>query len=142
MLSVVYSSAATQSFSEADLAGLLTVSRRTNHSSHLTGLLLYRQGRFLQILEGPEGTVRDRMAIITADRRHTRLRVLIEETRNQRQFPDWTMGYEPISATMSDDVPGYEQTFADAEDDGNPASTIRVLRELIRWYQDRAIPLR
>ena len=32
-------------------------------------------------------------------------------------FPDWTMGYEPISATMARDVPGYEMTFADTEDD-------------------------
>jgi hypothetical protein len=142
MLSVVYSSVATQSFSDADLAKLLAASRRTNNSSHLTGLLLYRQGRFLQVLEGPEATVRDRMAIIRADPRHTRVRVLVEETRHERQFPDWTMGYEPISATMSDEVPGYEKTFTDAEHDPDPAGTIQVLLKLIRWFQDRAIPLR
>ncbi|MUK03205.1 hypothetical protein GM708_15600 [Vibrio cholerae] len=76
VLSVVYSSAATQSFKEADLGQLLTRSRSTNHASHLTGLLLYRRGRFLQVLEGPEATVRDRLAIIRADPRHTRIRTL------------------------------------------------------------------
>jgi hypothetical protein len=142
LLSVVYSSAATRSFTDADLAELLTTSRSTNHATHLTGLLLYRRGRFLQVLEGPEATVRDRMAIITADPRHTRLRVLVEETRNERHFPDWTMGYEPISPEMSYDVPGYEKTFTDEDDDADPAGTVQVLRDLIRWFQDRAIPLR
>jgi hypothetical protein len=87
---------------------LLTTSRRTNQSRHLTGLLLYRQGRSLQVLEGPEATVRDRTVIITADPRHTRLRVLVEETTTERQFPDWTMGYETIRPDMSAEVPGYE----------------------------------
>jgi hypothetical protein len=142
VLSVVYSSAATQSFTDADLAELLTRSRRTNHATDLTGLLLYRRGRFLQVLEGPEATVRDRMAIITADPRHTRVRVLVEETRNERHFPDWTMGYEPISPVMSEEVPGYERTFTDEDDDADPANTMRVLRDLIQWFQDRAMPLR
>jgi hypothetical protein len=70
------------------------------------------------------------------------VRVLVEETLDERQFPDWTMGYEPISSTMSAQVPGYEKAFTDAEDDANPASTVQVLLKLIRWFQDRAIPLR
>jgi hypothetical protein len=142
VLSVVYSSAATRSFTDADLAELLIMSRSTNHATDLTGLLLYRRGRFLQVLEGPEATVRDRMAIITADPRHTRVRVLVEETRNERHFPDWTMGYEPISPVMSEEVPGYERTFTDEDDDADPANTMRVLRDLIQWFQDRAMPLR
>ncbi|MHA7145378.1 BLUF domain-containing protein [Arthrobacter sp. TmT3-37] len=142
VLSIVYSSTATRPFSDADLAELLAACRRTNNSSHLTGMLLYRQGRFLQVLEGPEATVRDRMDIIRADPRHTRIRVLIDDTINERQFPDWTMGYEPLSATMSDEVPGYERTFTDADNDPDPTTTIQVLLKLIRWFQDRAIPLR
>ena len=141
LLSVVYSSAATQPFDDEALAELLTSSRRTNHDSHLTGLLLYREGRFLQVLEGPETTVRDRMNIISADPRHDHLRVLIKESREQRQFPVWTMRYGTIGPAMSKYVSGYEKTFADAEDDTDPDGTIRVLRDLIRWFEDPAIPL-
>jgi hypothetical protein len=85
------------------------------HGRHL----LHLQGRFLQ--------VRDGMAIIRVDPRHLRVRVLVEETLDERQFPDWTMGYEPISSTMSAQVPGYEKAFTDAEDDANPAGTVQVL---------------
>lgn len=46
----------------------------------------------------------------------------------------------PIRATVSDHVPGYEKTFLDAEDDPDPAVIMQVLRERIRWFQDRAIP--
>lgn len=142
VLSLAYSSTATRSFDDQDLADLLVQSRRANRSSHLTGLLLYHRGRFLQVLEGPEEIVRDRMDIIKTDPRHTRVRVLVEETRDQRHFPDWTMGYEPISATMTKDVPGYDKPFADTEDDADPVDTLGVLHNLIRWFQDHAVPLR
>ena len=142
LLSVVYSSAATRPLSDEGLTELLTSSRRTNHDSHLTGLLLYREGRFLQVLEGPEAAIRHRMAIISADPRHDHLRVLIEESREERQFPVWTMRYGTIGPAMAKYVSGYERTFADAEDDADPDGTVRVLRDLIRWFEDHAIPLR
>lgn len=142
VLSVVYSSSATQPFSDAELADLLTASRRKNHSSHLTGLLLYRGGRFLQVLEGPEAVVRDRMAVISVDPRHDNLRVLIDEPREQRQFPVWTMRYGTIGPAMSKYVSGFERPFSDAKDDADPDRTVHVLRNLVRWFQDPAIPLR
>jgi hypothetical protein len=146
MLSIVYTSTAVHPFSEADLTALLTTSRHNNAQTLVTGMLLYREGRFLQVLEGPAMSVRERMSIIIEDSRHRAVRVLIEDTAEQRQFPDWTMAYESISPTMShelsDEVPGYEGTFADADSDPDPARTIRTLQKLIRWFQERAIPLR
>lgn len=142
VLSVVYSSSATKPFSDAELADLLTASRRKNHSSHLTGLLLYRGGRFLQVLEGPESVVRDRMAVISVDPRHDNLRVLIDEPREHRQFPVWTMRYGTIGPAMSKYVSGFERPFSDAKDDADPDRTVHVLRNLVRWFQDPAIPLR
>lgn len=140
--SVVYSSSATHSFSDTELADLLTASRRKNHSSHLTGLLLYRGGRFLQVLEGPEAVVRDRMAVISVDPRHDNLRVLIDEPREQRQFPVWTMRYGTIGPAMSKYVSGFERPFSDAKDDADTDGTVRAVRSLIRWFQDPVIPLR
>ncbi len=69
-LSVAYSSRATEDFSDSDLVELLTLSRRNNIRLGLTGVLLYRGGRFLQYLEGPEQAVAERIEIIAADTRH------------------------------------------------------------------------
>ena len=135
LLSVVYSSTATNAMSEADLEGLLAVSRETNARTDVTGMLLHRSGRFIQVLEGPASSVLDRMSHITADGRHRDLRTLIEEPIQERQFPEWTMGYTTGSTSDGAVVPGYRATFDDLTVEEEPDSTtIRALRELIRWY--------
>lgn len=138
VLSLVYSSIATQPLVEQDLIDLLHSSRQTNGASGITGLLLYRMGRFLQVLEGPEQVVRDRMRSIADDPRHGEVRILLDERRQHRQFPNWTMGFEPTGDSLSADVPGFERTFVHAGEDEDPASTVRVTKELVRWYQENA----
>jgi hypothetical protein len=144
-LSIVYSSTATRPLSDVDFSALLTTSRRNNARVDVTGLLLYRKGRFLQVLEGPEAGVRDRLRLIESDARHTDVRVLVEERSKQRQFPDWTMAYEPITTAMAAEIPGYERSFEDMtgvsrSEDLN--DTIQTARALIHWFQERGIPLR
>ncbi|WDF32572.1 BLUF domain-containing protein [Arthrobacter agilis] len=142
LLSIVYSSSAAHPYDDADLGALLALSRDNNARHDLTGMLLYRNGRFLQVLEGPEDALRRRMSIIAADPEHTDVRVLLQETIDERQFPDWTMGYEPMSESLADDVPGYRSTFSDLEGEQDPTRSLEALKELIRWFQDRAIQLR
>lgn len=143
LTSIVYSSTATQPFSAEDLGELLAISRTNNNQLGLTGMLLFRSGRFLQVLEGPETAVKDRMDVIAEDPRHTAVRVLLHENLDERQFPDWTMGYEPITDSMAEAMPGYRTTFSDRDtgEDEDPNASLRGLRELIRWFQERAIPL-
>ena len=49
-LSVVYSSIATVPFDEVDLALLLATSRMNNEAKGITGVLLHREGHFMQAL--------------------------------------------------------------------------------------------
>lgn len=95
ILTLVYTSTAVVPFSEVDLALLLSVSRSNNEPSAVTGLLLYRDGRFMQALEGPEAAVRSTLARIAADPRHTDMRTLEEVRSQQRRFGSWAMGYRP-----------------------------------------------
>lgn len=136
VISVVYTSTATTPFTDADLAALLTVSRRNNARNGLSGMLLYRDGRFLQVLEGPFRPVRDLMDRIDADTGHHTVRVLIDEIVDARQFPEWTMGFPQHDLFDEDGIPGYRTTFDDLADDTHDvSSTTPALRELIRWFQ-------
>jgi hypothetical protein len=54
MLSLVYASSAKQLFSEEDLTALLQQSRDNNTRLGLSGLLLYKDGNFMQVLERPD----------------------------------------------------------------------------------------
>jgi hypothetical protein len=129
LLSIVYLSTAAAPLDTDDLAKLLDSSRTNNMLTHLTGMLLYREGRFLQVLEGPEVFVRGRMAVIAADPRHTGVQVLLEETIGERRFPRWTMRHEDVCP---------ETSFETAHDDEASGERIASLRTLIRWFQERA----
>ena len=106
MLQIVYSSVAVQNFSQAELLDLLEVSRRNNFSADVTGMLLYRKGRFMQLLEGHEENVLRLYERIGADRRHANCRVLRRETVALRDFPDWKMGFEDLDRLDPGEVPG------------------------------------
>lgn len=136
MLCIVYSSTAERSFDDIDLAQLLAQSRATNEAHGLTGLLVHRQGRFLQLIEGEDADVRERMDAILADDRHGRISTLMEEHITERQFPDWTMGMAKYDARVAERIPGYRDTFDDLQGE-RPDDAIRpALLELIRWFQE------
>jgi hypothetical protein len=138
MLSLVYSSTATVDFTDADLMALLVASRNNNDFDGITGVLAFRDGRFLQLLEGPMNAVRDRMRIIEHDPRHTQVTVLMEEVTQTRQFPDWTMGFPAVEPGQVDDVPGYRATFDGLAHSGSGGGTLLALRQLLGWYAKQA----
>ena len=140
MLSIVYSSKAEHPFSDADLALLLEQSRENNAELDISGMLLYRQGRFLQVLEGEDAPLRDKMAVIARDPRHTEVRTLLDEPIDHRFFGQWTMRYEHVSDDDASTIPGYRQSFDDLERDATESGTIPAVRELIRWFQQPSTP--
>lgn len=137
MLSLVYASTATQPFSDDDLTALLAVCRENNARAQLTGMLVHRDGRFLQVLEGPEAAVRKLMVTLAADPRHTGIRVMFEEPIRERQFAAWTMGFERADTGSAAELDGYRDTFDDLDRD-DPTATMRALQELARWFRSRA----
>lgn len=136
LTAVSYVSRAVETFDDEGLAELLAQSRRSNHEHGLSGMLLYRRGRFFQVLEGPEDAVDELMTKIRRDPRHTDVRVLLTEQLAQRRFDEWTMGYEPITAPATPAPEGFRDTFDDLESDDDEAS-IRAVRELTVWFRAR-----
>lgn len=137
MLSLVYASTATHPFSDDDLTALLATCRENNARAQLTGMLVYRDGRFLQVLEGPEPAVRTLMDTLATDPRHTGIRVMFEEPLEERQFAEWTMGFERADTGSAADLDGYRDTFDDLDRD-DPTATVRALQELVRWFRRRS----
>jgi hypothetical protein len=138
LLSLVYSSQAVIGFDMRALDALLEHARGSNDNAGVTGLLLFKDHRFLQLLEGPEPAVREKMRLIVEDARHHEVRVLLEEHIPARQFPEWTMGYAADDTLRHADMPGYRTTFDDIDfipDDQQHSSTLPALRELIRWFR-------
>ena len=105
---VVYTSSAIQPFSPAELTELLVKSRDNNVTRNLTGLLLYKEGTFMQVLEGEYESVEERLAVIGRDPRHHRLIRLIQGDA-ERRFPDWSMGFRDLSSPELRELEGYSE---------------------------------
>ncbi len=103
----VYVSSAVTVFSKAELQTLLTKSREYNSSVGITGLLLEKDGNFMQMLEGAENVVRDLAAKIHKDPRHKGVITLLDQFEDQSQFPDWKMGYRDLKTPLLELPTGY-----------------------------------
>lgn len=137
MISYVYSSCAVVAFSEADLVELLRQSRENNTLAGITGLLLYKEGKFLQVLEGEDVPVRKLMARIEKDPRHDEVEVLRWEILRERRFSAWSMGFKNLDNIDIQQTPGYSEfmnePLTSAEFKADPSRVwklLRVFREL------------
>lgn len=137
VLSLVYTSSASQPFRETALEALLAECREHNATAEVTGMLLYRSGRFIQVLEGVADTVRGLTDRIRRDPRHHDMRVLLEERVPQRRFPDWTMGYRALRGRESAPE-GYRDSFSDLDADSDEDTARRALAELTLWFRVRS----
>jgi hypothetical protein len=90
---LIYVSSAIEYFDEAALMDLLAQARANNARLGITGLLLYGEGAFLQLLEGPRDAVEALYATIREDSRHTLCMVLDEDAHVPRLFGDWRMAF-------------------------------------------------
>jgi hypothetical protein len=106
-ISLVYVSTATIPFFRLDLRELLSKSRDNNAKLGITGMLLFKDGNFLQVLEGEREKVRALYQKIGEDPRHSNLATLFEGASDHRDFPDWSMGFQDLSAPETMNTPGY-----------------------------------
>jgi uncharacterized membrane protein (DUF373 family) len=106
MIQISYISAATDAMSTQGLLALLQQSRDNNADNGITGMLLYGNGTFLQVLEGDERAVDTLIDKIKKDPRHTNLKMLHRKTIERRQYSDWSMGFKRISDKELQNVEG------------------------------------
>jgi len=94
-------------FSEEALVALLSEARNANADRDVTGLLLYREGSFYQVLEGSESAVMATFQGIEGDHRHTEVRVLFSGETDVREFADWKMGFLNLDGVDVETLSGF-----------------------------------
>ena len=104
---LAYVSTETEPFSQIDLVELLAVARAANAERGVTGLLLYREGCFYQVLEGNEFAVNKTFNDIERDPRHRDVQVLFKGESESREFPDWQMGFLNLDGIEVDALSGF-----------------------------------
>ncbi len=109
LFQIVYTSTAAESFGRAELMELLKASVQRNTRAGITGLLLYKDGTFMQALEGEEAAVIALFAKICHDPRHHHVIPLIQEPIKQRYFPNSAMAFRDLETRELQNLPGYSE---------------------------------
>ncbi|MDX1991186.1 MAG: BLUF domain-containing protein [bacterium] len=107
LASLVYVSFASHDLSDDELRDILTVARDNNKTLNVTGMLLYRDRFFIQVLEGEKEVVRSLFAHIGKDPRHHYVKLVCVDDIDKRSFGEWSMGFNKLGHEALAALPGY-----------------------------------
>jgi hypothetical protein len=129
LVQCIYASAATDEFAEHEIPQLLEKTRSANAALGITGMLLYIEGSFFQILEGEREPVNELYAKISTDSRHKHVTLIIMEPIRARSFGEWTMGFATLGRAQAGELLGQNDFFSRASciDDLNPGRARKLL---------------
>jgi hypothetical protein len=109
LFQIVYVSTAVEHLTKDQLRDLLKASHQRNTKAGITGLLLYKDGNFMQVLEGEEPAVRNLFKKITKDSRHHGIICLLQAPIQHRYFPNSSMAFRDLNSAESKAIPGYSE---------------------------------
>ena len=107
MYQLIYTSHATIPFTEQELVNLLKHSRQWNELVGITGVLLYNDEHFVQVLEGSVEAIGDLYGKLLRDVRHHNVIRLTSGRIAARRFGDWTMSFHAVEPAQMAQVRGY-----------------------------------
>lgn len=92
-MQLIYHSTASELMSERSLEQLLTKSRENNKANNISGMLIYDDGSFIQVIEGSEKDLNLLLAKLYKDTRHKNFVEMNREYIEKRDFAEWSMGF-------------------------------------------------
>ncbi|MFN5290363.1 MAG: BLUF domain-containing protein [Planctomycetia bacterium] len=129
---LLYTSVATNPMAKDSLRELLIKAVDYNSSKGITGMLLYKDGNFMQVLEGEETAIRTLFEKISKDSRHRDILVLKEGKLQEHMFSNWSMGFRDLNSPDMQNLPGYTQFmnlgFNSSEAYNNPNICLKMLK--------------
>ena len=106
LMQMVYLSFATvklKADADKQIEAILEEAVAHNSEVGITGELIYRNGIFLQLLEGRKSDVEQLLGKILMDsNRHENMKVLFKQPMVERLFPDWSMAYVKLDNAALD----------------------------------------
>lgn len=108
---LAYTSDAAPGVDASDVFSIVAVSVRNNVNTGLTGVLFFKEARFLQILEGPKSEIAQVMERLAKDSRHTNIRTIGRMPIAARQFPEWNMK-RVFNLSAEDEAAGLQSRLA------------------------------
>ena len=109
---LIYVSSATRLLREPELLEILECARENNAPLDVTGMLLYAEGSFIQVLEGEAPAVEKLLRKIRRDGRHRGFLILLDRPIAERDFEGWSMAFHRVSQNEIDQIAGFHEWSA------------------------------
>ena len=123
----VYCSRAAEGVDDAEVGRIVEAAQRRNVARGITGVLVFGNGVFFQLLEGPAVEVQKLIANLHCDPRHCDVVSLDwSEERRERLYPNWEMERveaDDIRAVLND-------ALLSSEHQADVAALTRILEHL------------
>lgn len=132
---LAYTSIASHHMTHEELLSLLSQSRKNNLPTEITGMLLYMEGCFFQVLEGEADPLEKLYEKIAKDPRHHDVMKLILEPIETRCFSHWSMGFQHITREELSSISGLTD-FLDRENNGFEGMESTRARQLIEFFRE------
>ncbi len=130
---LVYISKALHPLESDQISRILDLARANNARDNITGLLLYHDQIFFQVLEGERCSVSTCYARILLDRDHRDVACLWQGIVSNRTFPNWAMGYADPSK-LDRQIRGYLISLARLKNnDGAMFKGSSAATDLVQW---------
>jgi hypothetical protein len=140
LIHVIYVSSAAPDISEHDTVKFLNEARKANRKNDVSGMMLYIGGCFLQLLEGEAAKVDIVCRTIFRDKRE--MRMVLREPISEREFPEWTMGFEAVAPLEAARLLGepllFDSVSRVARLESDSAKTLLSIIGRRRWQSDRS----
>lgn len=99
---LVYVSTRKSTCTDEEIEKILASCKKNNPALDITGVLLYSDKRFIQLVEGDAKTIMSLYDKIKGDKRHEDLKMISYGPIREKAFPNWHMGSRKLSGKEVD----------------------------------------
>ena len=132
--SLVYTSSANTIIDHNCLKNILDECIAWNLPHQISGLLIYHEGTFLQVIEGESEDVNEIFNKIRRDPRHKDVTLLMDEEIHEREFGKWGMAFREVQYEDLSQASNYiklkELEFGEAVKQGGAKSILKAFYEM------------
>lgn len=127
---IAYVSTASKDLKESEIKTILENSVAWNNRQGLTGILLYSEGNFFQIMEGEEGVIKDLFESIKQDPRHHNVLQIFGKEIHREAYDGYKADF--ISANADYDPKKFESYLKQIEVLDDP--TRKAVKNMLKAF--------
>ena len=134
LVHLIYVSTAITLYDDVELDKMLESAVRHNAPQQVTGMLLYGDGNFMQVIEGEGAAIDETYGRIVKDPRHKHILLLEHGPTEGRQFSQWNMGFRRLDRSDTATHPAYVDFFANGFDSAQLAKHYRGAMTMLKEF--------